>query len=107
MNFYSADAVFGSARNCIPVSLFPPRGRAGSNRGNLPMRHSKLLIGTTALALLAGLGVALPQGMGHSQGGGAGVNQAPAQDGGKGGNAQHQGQGAQPGHAQSEPRGKN
>ena len=70
------------------------------------MRHSKLLIGATALSLLAGAGIALPQGAPQERSGPA-INQSPGgQEKGKPGNAQREGQGAQPGRAQSE-RGKN
>jgi hypothetical protein len=65
------------------------------------MRHSRLLIGAAALALLAGTGMALSQGAHESQG--PAVNQQ--QGGGKAGNTQREGPAAQPGRAQSERRG--
>ena len=70
------------------------------------MRHSKLLV-TTALALLAGTGIALSQDRSApAQGGPAMQQQAPGQEKGKAGNAQREGQAQQPGRAQNQ-RGKN
>jgi hypothetical protein len=72
------------------------------------MRVNKLLIGATAVALLAGVGAALPQGMQRE--GGPSMGQAPGgnlpADKGKG-SVQREGQGAQPGRAQNDrPGGK-
>jgi hypothetical protein len=60
------------------------------------MRHCKLLIGTTALALLTNVSMAFPQGTGSREHGGPAMNQ---NDRGPGGN----GQSTQPGRSQSQP----
>jgi hypothetical protein len=66
------------------------------------MRHRRLLIGTTALALLAGTGMALTQGTPQREHSAPAINQPSGGDRSNPGNVQREGQGAQPGRTQSD-----